>query len=224
MLKLIKKEKLKEKYKRYDIEVDNTHNFVASGVIVHNSNMRFGLVAEDSNDGRVLTYMAGSHGVRRKELDIKGNISVFWVPLQRDNVKCMLANLVRQNPDCYSVIVFAERFGNVQDLKYGIPNTTDFRVFDIVINGNYLNWDKVVEICDMYQVKIVPELYRGPFSHKVIEEYTDGNTLVADIKQIREGVVFKPLTERYSDVLGGRTILKSVSVSYLSRKNATDNA
>ena len=199
---------------------------------IHGKNSRFGLVACVDGDIAdspipempVLAWAAGSHGVQRKEFDSAGNRSDYWKPLS-DNMKCMLAQLARENPGCFSVICFAEIYGaGVQNLTYGIKDTS-YRVFDIAINGSYMNWDEVVCACQHNDIETVPELYRGPFSHEIIEQNTDGNSVLSTTKQIREGVVFKPLQETTDpDLPGrGRKILKSVSAIYLSKDN-TDNA
>ena len=54
-----------------------------------------------------------------------------------------------------------------------------------------------------------------------VEEYTTGKkTLRTNSNQIREGIVIRPLNERYEDDLG-RVMLKSVSEAYKLRKGET---
>jgi len=228
-MKLIKKTKLNQHFKRYDLEIANTHNFVAEGVIVHNTNCRVGLIESDEN---ILQFMCGSHKTNRKEYDL------YWSPLD-DNMHNMIINIwknciitnksVEIHRSCNSVIVYCEIFGpKIQDLHYGATQK-DYRVFDISVNGIYMNWNDVINHCKRFNIPTVPELYRGPFSEKVLMEYTDGPTTMCSPEQAgkfkgREGVVVKPLKERHSDILNGRCILKSISAEYLGRKNAIDNA
>lgn len=186
---------------------------------IHGKNCRLGVVR--NNDG-ILEWCAGSHHTQRKERDCKGNTSAFWLHFT-DDIKRVITDIYEYNlTNTLSVIVFGEIVGNgVQDLTYGFKNQT-FRVFDIAVNGRYLDWQDVAKYCGLHNVETVPVLYIGPFSHRIVEQYTDGNTILSNIKQIREGCVVKPIKERINK-LGQRVILKSVSVDYLSRKNATDN-
>ncbi len=129
-----------------------------------------------------------------------------------------------------SAVIYGEIFGSgVQDLAYGLVNgKRGFRVFDIAVSGEYLDYDEKARICGRFRLAMVPCLYRGPFSRAVVEQLTDGPTTICDPKhagrfQGREGIVVTPVKERFSDVLAGRCILKSVSADYLDRKDAQDN-
>ena len=115
-------------------------------------------------------------------------------------------------------------------MDYGIrPGKIGFRVFDITINGRYMNWTNLHTSCVGYGLQLMPLIYLGPFDPDLIENWTNGPTLmVNDPKQLkskfkgREGCVITPLTETYhADV--GRVVLKSVSADYLDRKGARDN-
>jgi hypothetical protein len=83
--------------------------------------------------------------------------------------------------------------------------------------------------CESYGVEMVPYLCRGPFSLEMVAEMTDGPTTIcnpADAGKFkgREGVVIRPVKERYSPDLPnyGRVVLKSVSVDYYERKGGTE--
>jgi hypothetical protein len=84
-------------------------------------------------------------------------------------------------------------------------------------------------LCDAYEIKVVPVLHIGYFDPKIVEHLTYGDTTVASTDKIRskfkgrEGVVVTPLREQFSQVLGGRMIVKSVSADYRDRKGAEDN-
>ena len=134
-----------------------------------------------------------------------------------------------------SIIIYGEYFGSgVQDLTYGLKDgLKGFRVFDICINGRYLDYDVKVAICktvkDKYGtfLELVPLVYRGPFSTEIVKKHTDGKTLMCDPSKAgefkgREGIIITPVHERY-DFEVGRVIFKSVSVDYIGRKGAIDN-
>lgn len=204
---------------------------------IHGTNCRVGLALDTDSENPTLTWMAGSHEVQRKEFAENGQRSRFWEPLDNLYMKEMITHIAKATESCFSafkiilsVIVFCEIYGpGVQDMTYGVVGKTDFRVFDIAINGNYLNYDALVAYCNTQGIPIVPELYRGPFSLAKVEEYTDGPTTLVEPQALtckfkgREGIVMRPIAERYSDRLNGRLILKSVSADYLGRKNAVDN-
>ena len=136
------------------------------------------------------------------------------------------------------VYILGEIFGPVQDLKYGMQKAT-FRIFDIYVgdpNGRgtggcfYFNPKTLLAMISDINIlnaqvgiktvaEIVPILYHGPFSRKVMEEYTNGmETVSGNQEHIREGIVINPIVER-SDPELGRVVLKSVSEDYLLRKN-----
>lgn len=295
-MKLVSKNKLEEKFERWDMETEKHHCFTAAGIIVHNSNCRVGLVLDSNDEGNPeWTWMAGSHGVRRKEFvnvthrfrvpelieqglfvdapkiddvfyyrDYNWRVtsiiepkpeseeqflkvqvtavddrpvphcqdilrrSEYWEPLT-DNVKDMILHIKDKHfPEPQSVIVYAEIFGaGVQDMVYGLTNRS-FRVFDIAINNRYIDFDDKKELCDKFNVPMVPVLYRGPFSVEKLEEFTNGPTTMCAIDKAgkfsgREGIVVTPIKEvEYCSVVKGRRIIKSVSADYLARKGGTE--
>lgn len=128
------------------------------------------------------------------------------------------------------------------------PETTGVRFFDIYIggidsrdpesgrtvtHGRYLSdtyvdpvtGAEVRELDDVLaalQLPRVPVLYRGPYSPELVDQYTSGQETVSGKSlHIREGVVFRPVTDRRNDSLG-RVCLKSVSPAYLLRKGGTE--
>ncbi len=191
---------------------------------LHGMSNRLGKIrVADENGNESWEYMAGSHEVRRKEIDAKGRKSEFWGPMTQ-KIKDLLDHLCN---DSNNVIIFGELIGT-QDMRYGLRNDErGFRVFDISINGKYIDYDELNTILKQYNVYGVPHLYRGPYSRAIIEGYTDGPTTCCkseDIKEKfkgREGIVFRPVMETIHDDLPGdrRKILKSVSVDYHDRKN-----
>jgi len=197
---------------------------------IHGTNSRLGAVL-DSETGE-WEYMAGSHGTRRKEIDDKGRRSMYWEPMT-DKVKSVINSLVNKEhfEPIHSVLVFGEIYGSgVQDMKYGLADgQKGFRVFDIAINGVYMDYEERVALLDKYGVESVPVLYKGPFSLEVLEEHTNGPTTLCDEEDAgkfkgREGVVIVPIKERYEEGdLNGRCILKSISADYLARKGGTDS-
>jgi len=183
----------------------------------HGSNSRCGYINGE--------FLAGSHQVNKKELyNGEKSRSLYWQPMTED-MKVML----RYISETYgqNVIVFGEIFGSkIQQMDYGVEGSNGYVVFDISVNGSYLNWGDVESVCKRFGISTVSLLYSGPFYSKLIEEFVDGPTTVCEPEKIkcsfkgREGIVITPLFETYSDVMGGRLITKAVSCDYLEKRKS----
>jgi len=190
---------------------------------IHGTNCRLGLVRDETGEW---TFAAGSHRVRRAEFKGESDTrSLYWEPMN-ENMLSMLTHLCDEKHD---VVAFGEIFGpGIQDMDYG-HRVHGFRVFDITVDGVYLDWVEVVQVTDAFNIDTVPLLGIREFSLETIEALTYGETTLADAEQIRckfkgrEGVVATPTHEQFSNVLGGRMIVKSVSADYRDRKGAQDN-
>jgi RNA ligase (TIGR02306 family) len=189
---------------------------------IHGMNIRLGLVR--TADGNDFEFQAGSHNVNWKPEDRNGETPIWW-QMMTQQIANLLTDLCDEQ---HSVIIFGELFGaGIQDMDYGSLEPS-VKVYDIAVDGRYLDWDEVELKCGFHTVDLVPLLYRGPFSKAVLEQHTYGPTTVAEPGAIkakfkdREGCVVTPLKEQHNHFVG-RVILKSVSADYLDRKNPQDN-
>jgi ATP-dependent RNA circularization protein (DNA/RNA ligase family) len=95
----------------------------------------------------------------------------------------------------------------------------NYRVFDIQVNGQFLDFAEMRILCFEKFIETVPILWsvrsrsRSWRSTRMARRLILGN-------HTREGVVVKPLTERY--YRNGRCIAKSIAEAYLLDKNRTD--
>lgn len=170
------------------------------------------------------------HGANGRFLFLEGQMHVgsmrcLWKPESQNQwwkIAEML-NLPEKLADGYGgLAIYGEVYGNVQDLKYGMPEGIDFRVFDMlnVETRQFLDWDMVASISKELGLKTVPVLYRGFLpSAEALKAMTEGNSTLAD--NIREGIVIKPVRETV-DFKFGRIILKYVGEQYLLRKGGTE--
>lgn len=179
---------------------------------LHGTSSRVAIVKDDGFE-----FMCGTHRQRKKYEDKKGRYSLYWNPLT-DDMKDMLEFISRGEDD---VIVFGEIYGNkIQAMDYACARGTGYRVFDISVNGVYLDWADVELYCNMFGIAKVPLLYAGPFSPDLIDKFISGPTTMAQPDEIkcafkgREGIVVTPLEESFSDSMGGRLTLKAVSSDY----------
>lgn len=114
-------------------------------------------------------------------------------------------------------VLYGEVFGNVQTLRYGAVNGEyKFVAFDLMIGQQWTDFDEMRRMFEPYGL-LPPIVFEGAFDYDLLISLADGNTLVGGanpINQIREGIVVKPVRERYVPRLG-RVHLKIVSNDYL---------
>ncbi|MFE7776754.1 RNA ligase (ATP) [Streptomyces sp. NPDC057445] len=174
--------------------------------------------------GRVLV---SSKGFGAKGLALKEDPrNLYWRAVHGHGVAEAAARLA-DRLGASRVGVFGEVYGaGVQDLSYGAnARSTElgFAVFDLSaeIDGQ-VRWLDPAELLDG-ELPLVPRLYEGPYALETVLEFASGRETVSgrDL-HLREGVVIRPATERYSPVVGGRAIAKSVSPAYLTRKGGTE--
>lgn len=184
---------------------------------IHGTNSRVGVI-----DG---VMVAGSMEIqRRPPFDRNENLdrpamakacssSTYWYPWSLDCVNDLLMTLSRSHKQ---VILYGEIFGKkIQSLSYGIPANSGvgFRAFDLLIDGDFVDNDELVRLLKVFGVDMVPILYEGPFSISKIKELSNGKSSLAD--HIREGVVVRPVVERFSNLVCRRLVMKYVGDDYL---------
>ncbi len=179
------------------------------------------------------TYIITSKGLSGKGLAFKlngrneTNLYVRALKLTEDASK---KDVIARGMEVFGVnqpfYILGEVYGQgVQDLHYGMQGV-GFRVFDIYFGypgiGNFADSKDLPGLCKILNIEMVPVLHFGEFSKELMLELTDGTeTVSGDEKNIREGIVIKPHTER-RDLELGRVALKSVSEKYLLRKGGTE--
>lgn len=195
---------------RYDLET-TTNNYFAHGILVHNSNFAVGYHKK--------RFWVSSHRVLRPNPDN----SFYWRAVRKYD----LEEKLKLFPD---YIFYGEIFGpEVQDMGYGIQhghvNLQFFDIYDVKA-GKYLNYEFFRNICIGQGLPVVAEVYRGPYSHEIIDSLKDGPSPTATnymghVAHFREGVVVRPIIERL-DRRCGRVSLKLVGEEYLLRKNGKE--
>jgi len=175
---------------------------------LHGANSRHAYI-----DGQ---FMAGSHNMRKRE-----NNGSRWWSVFSDNMKELVKTVHDANGNM-PVIMYGEIFGWIQDLHYGFKQGTfGYRCFDIRVGAKYMDYPTMIGTCQRFGVDIVPVLYRGPFSMSEVMKFSDSKSQIVGSDNIMEGVVIKPVIERF-DAKIGRVILKYVFDQYLTRKGGTE--
>ncbi|MFI5681180.1 RNA ligase (ATP) [Streptomyces cellulosae] len=185
----------------------------------------------------LLTYVAhggrvyvSSKGFGAKSLALKEDPrNLYWRAVRGHGVAEAAARLA-ERLGARRVGVFGEVFGaGVQDLTYGADGRRDtlgYAVFDVSVDvGGAVRWLDTGEVAELLdgEVPSVPRVYEGPYDvARVLEVASGRETVSGRGLHLREGVVIRPLHERYSPVTGGRAIAKAVSPAYLTRKGGTE--
>lgn len=204
---------------------------------IHGTNCRYVFSVDETNEetfGENNDIFISSKGLGDKGLAFKNNVSnkynIYINVFKNRNIE----EKVKQTQlykDCIknkeNLTIMGEIYGDgVQDLTYGLKNEIDFALFDVYVGkpkrGRYLNYDEVKDFAQDANLKMVDVLYRGPYSWEKVKEFTDGyDTFGKNPNQIREGIVIKPLNERFDNKIG-RVMLKSVSEAYKLRKGGSE--
>lgn len=122
------------------------------------------------------------------------------------------------------MVLFGEIVGSKiqKGYSYGCkPGDVAFYAFDVMrLNDRkFLDHDDMVKFCEDLEIPMVPILYRGAWS-EALANLAEGKSVIDGVTQ-REGIVFKPLKERY-DNHAGRVQLKLVGEGYLLSKSKED--
>jgi RNA ligase (TIGR02306 family) len=111
-------------------------------------------------------------------------------------------------------VVFGEVYGpGVQKLAYA-EEKVNLRLFDVWDGKRYLDYDDFELFAAKIGVPVAPPLYFGPYSEETVLPLRSGKTVTGGGVHIREGIVIRPVKERWEKRVG-RVILKSVSEDYL---------
>ncbi|MFE2064681.1 RNA ligase (ATP) [Streptomyces sp. NPDC059467] len=182
----------------------------------------------------LLTYLAdedrvyvSSKGFGAKSLALKEDPrNLYWRAVRAHGVAETAARLAARL-GARRVGIFGEVYGaGVQDLTYGADGRREslgYAAFDVSaeIDGA-VRWLDAAEFL-AEELPLVPRLFEGPYAIERVLEIASGRETVSGRGlHLREGVVIRPLVERYSTVTGGRAIAKAVSGAYLTRKGGTE--
>lgn len=159
------------------------------------------------------TYREGEmHCGSHKEWKIKRDDVIWWKVLETNPE---IEEFCKANPN---IVVFGEVCGAVQKgFNYGIPSgKITVLVFDLFKDGEWLSIEQSKAIGSNLQwVPIVVTDF--PYNFDKIKQLAEGDSLVSNSKHIREGIVVKPMQERF-DLEIGRVQLKVVSDKYYASK------
>jgi RNA ligase (TIGR02306 family) len=137
-------------------------------------------------------------------------VNGFWKVLEANPV---LQEYLKKNP---GTVVFGEIYGNINRIKYGLPEVNAFAIFDIYRENNFLDSEDLMREITENGLTSVPVYKENVYSFDLIKTLSNGWTRVPNAAKgvISEGVVVRPVKERVSDHCG-RVILKCVNPEFL---------
>jgi RNA ligase (TIGR02306 family) len=126
--------------------------------------------------------------------------------------------LIQYLQDHPGMTAYGEVYGKVQDLHYGLKGEVRLALFDLRrADGTYLKPRDFQIECWDNELPMVPIIVDPiPFSMEKMLELAEGPSLVEGADHLREGIVVKPVEERYHGAVG-RVALKLVGLAYYER-------
>lgn len=164
----------------------------------------------DGENGRFCYQDGRLHaGSKNQWIDpIKGQTSSVWRAATKFS---QLEVLTKENPE---LTIYLEIVGypesNKTKRRYNIPpGDIDIYAFDILRGDTFVDYDEMKQICERYGIKTAPEVARVKYAPEIIHDYIPKKSLVPGVTHEPEGIVCRPVHERYG--LQGRAVLKLVA-------------
>lgn len=169
---------------------------------IHGANARFAYHQD--------RFWVGSHTCFK----LRDDRNMWWQAAAKYDLEARLAT----RP---GIALYAEVYGQVQDLRYGATAADPLRLaaFDVldIATRRWLPHAEFIALMGDLDIPAVPVLYRGPWSPDLVS-LAEGKTTMPGADHVREGMVIRPQDEQYSEELGGRLQLKLHGEGYLLRK------
>ena len=189
--------------------------------------------AEGSNWSAAYSLLDQKYYVNTRKhslTEIEGKPSPYWDVTKKYGFFDFLSEIAKIQEAKQYVALYGEFVGpGVQGNYYNLGER-DVYLFDIKIDGRYVNPRRFYELIEEFTLKhdkypdpkIAPILganikLRDWLDGKTIQEASNGQSVL--INKPREGIVIRPSEEEYSKILHGRLILKQRSPVYLERSD-----
>jgi len=190
-VKLVSKTKLDSIYDRYDLAISNNHNFVANGVVVHNTS------AHISFDGKNLTFFSGG-------AEYEKFISLF----DKETLLKHFQEIYHGHP----IIIFGEAYGGkILKMSHTYGPSLKFVAFDVKIGDSWLNVPTAEKISKNFGLEFV-HYVRIPTDLELLNNEMERDS----VQGIRngmgeghpsEGIILRPIEEMIKNN-GSRVIAK----------------
>lgn len=167
------------------------------------------IVTEKLDGTNATAFLKDNHfGVCSHTRELKeSDESLYWVVVKKYSIEQKL----REGEHTDISIHFEVIGPKIQKNNYQLKQL-DMRVFDIRINGQYLNYDDMLSLCKRLDLPTVPEIYRGEMlPREEMVPFSNRESALASAKC--EGVIWKPVKEA-THLRLGRVQLKIISPEY----------
>jgi len=182
---------------------------------IHGTNARFGLI-----DG---VFYVGGHQSAQKY----PGVTVYAKVAEKLEIEKKMRRLERNYltvkgwVKVENVVLYGEiygRFGEkrIQSLDYGRVDP-GLIIFDVQVNGKFLDWPDIERCLQVMDLQTPPVLYEGKFIKSIIDDLTEGKTVLGNGLHLKEGVVIRARREEFHPEMG-RKWLKRVSNNYLLKE------
>lgn len=178
-MQITHKEYLPDSFDRYDLEVEDNHNFIAADAVVHNSNVSVYITQTD------LQVCSRSYSL------LESDKNAYWRGLRASGLDINSIRAAMLNSNIEYLYISGELLPT-QELKYG--HTDPFIYFYDIRDASGW-WDKSTALAfiESHGGKCAPVLYSGPLPVDIkahIETYANGPERVSGFNtHIREGIV-----------------------------------
>jgi len=198
--KVVDIKKIKKRFEKYDIEVEDNHNYFVNNILVHNSQWVFGKV-----NGTL--YMRSKGRIQYEGYE--NNIDKMF----RKAVDYVLSIQDRlENNTIYYCEYLEKEKHNV--LKYDRVPKNYLALFGVCKNGEFENnYNKLKEYADKLNIEVVPLLFKGLIRDiSELEKLLDSKSILGGTKI--EGIVVKS----YKPLLVGSWYLPITCGKYVSER------
>lgn len=229
MLKVSSIKKINLKSRRYDLEIEDNHNFFANGILVHNCSSCLGVLEEIKDhpyvirkkyEGTSITFIrindrdrVCSRNLMLKKPEDGDPKSDYWdMYYKYPGVQELLSEGFAVQAEMYGEGIMKNPLG-VQGKHIAV-----FNIFDTKTN-KFVDDFELMELCNQYNLPICEEVTRGlvfRYSYDELAELSDKQTYPNG--HLCEGIVVRPQTEMYSKRLHGRLSFKQISRPYLAKE------
>jgi RNA ligase (TIGR02306 family) len=188
-------------------------------------------------------FLVGTHFTIRKKADPVNDPwfktkkkCVYWETARKYKLKNFCKYLSKWGRDALNqeyelapvnapvdAVVYGETYGPCAHQKgytYGEKDIA-FRVFDIKLDGKFLDFKDVHFFCVVKGIPCVETVYEGPYDSDVVLPLAEAVDTYGDWKGNREGIVIRTLEEKWKPQ-GGRCIKKKINSAYLLDKTNTE--
>jgi len=101
-----------------------------------------------------------------------------------------------------------------KEVEYG---DLDIYLFDIIVDGEFMDFTKFMLFCATYNLKIAPVIATGPFEEMLALDCEFDSKVLCKEGNTTEGLVLKPYTTAYMNN-GSRAIIKKKSKAFSENK------